>query len=262
MSESGYWRWNTNITWHYFSSVGISAASAREATSEFMRDHHIRTLLYFSECTIESALNSAKRNSMSGEPEEAIFRTLRWGSLRDKATKWPSEIAGREISFEPDFWQFFDHFKNVRNEVTHPKRHDHSIYADLDKADPTTIEKAIARALVTLYSAQKKPWPYWLLSWNYVGFNGDKTAPFESNNLNGFFHSLPALGIRWHGASQMCFEQEGMSTLANFDELDAVMKKVTLDIEPPNKIFTDRPRLTRRWWDLSFLQSCFGLSNK
>ncbi|MGO8089720.1 hypothetical protein AB9E29_21600 [Rhizobium leguminosarum] len=261
MTDNGYWRWNTNITWHYFCSVGSSAAMAREATNEFIRYHHIRTLLYFSVCTMESALNAAMRQHMKGEAEDDIVERLRKPRFREKVSAWPSEIGGREISFEPDFWEFFEQHKQVRDEITHPKQRDHSVYRDLDQTDPTAIEKAIARALVSLRVAQGNPWPYWLLSWNYVGMNADPTFPMESNNLNGFYHSLPVLGIRWNGMGQMAFERQGMSSLQNFDELDALMRKLTMDVEPFSAHFPHRPRLTRRWWDTSFLQDDFKRSN-
>ena len=233
MADEGVWRWNTGITWHYFCSVGSSAAMAREATNEFVRYHHIRTLLYFAVCTMESALNAGMREHMKGEPEEAILKKLRAPKFQEKVSKWPAEIAGSTVTFEKDFWVFFEQYKSVRDEITHPKNRDHSIYVDLDQADPTAIEKAIARALVTLSAAQKKPWPYWLLSWNYVGMNADPTWPMESNNLNGFYHSLPMLGIQWSGRNQMSFEQDAMSSLAHFDELDGFLRnKIHIDIEP------------------------------
>ncbi len=203
---------------------------------------------------MEAALNAAMREHMKGEAEDAIIERLRKVSFHKKVSVWPSEIADSEFSFEPDFWRFFEQHKQVRDEITHPKQRDHSVYRDLDQADPTAIEKAIARALVSLRVAQGKPWPYWLLSWNYVGMNADPTFPTESNNMNGFYYSLPALGIRWNSTNQMAFEQQGMSSLRNFDELDTFMQKLSVDIEPINSHFPDRPRLTRRWWDTVFLR--------
>jgi hypothetical protein len=79
--------------------------------------------------------------------------------------------------------------------------------------------------------------------------------------MNGFYHSLPALGIEWTGMSQMSFEQQGMSSLQNFDELDALMRRLTVHIEPFNARFPRRPRLTRRWWDALFLQDDFTKSS-
>ena len=262
MADDGYWRWNTNITWHYFCSVGSSAAMAHEATNEFIRYHHIRTLLYFSVCAMESALNAAMRKHMKGEMEDAILERLRRPRFHEKVSEWPSEIADREISFESDFWAFLEQYKQIRDEITHPKRRDHSVYRDLDQTDPTTIEKAIARALVSLCVAQESSWPYWLLSWNYVGMNADPTFPMESNNLNGFYYSLPALGIQWTGMGQMSFEREVMSSLQSFDELDALMRRLTVDIEPFSARFPHKPRLTRRWWDTSFLQDDFAKSKE
>lgn len=76
--------------------------------------------------------------------------------------------------------------------------------------------------------------------------------------MNGFCYSLPALGIQWNGANQMSFEQQGMSSLRNFDELDALMRRLPIDIEPVHAYFPHRSRLTRRWWDASFLQNDFA----
>jgi hypothetical protein len=230
---------------------------AHEATNDFNRYHHVRTLLYFSVCTIESALNAAMRMHMRDQDEASINEKLRKPRFEEKVRRWPSIISGRKTEFEPDFWNFFDRYKNTRDEITHPKLPDHSIYRDLDKADPLAIRRAIARALVRLYQAQGRSWPYWLLSWNYVGMNADPTFPMESNNLNGFYWSLPALGVRWNGMGQMSFESEAMSTLAHFDELDGIFCKLSIDIEPINPYFPHRPLLTRRWWDTAFLRESF-----
>ncbi|MBW8725114.1 MAG: hypothetical protein JF625_08190 [Inquilinus limosus] len=71
------------------------------------------------------------REHMKGEAEDVIMERLRKPPFREKVSVWPSEIAGREISFEPDFWGFFEQHKQVRDEITHPKRRDHSVYRDL-----------------------------------------------------------------------------------------------------------------------------------
>ncbi len=91
--------------------------------------------------------------------------------------------------------------------------------------------------------------------------NADPTFPMENNNLNGFYYSLPALGIQWNGTAQMSFEQQGMSSLKYFDELDALMRKLPMDIEPVHARFPHRPRLTRRWWDTSFLRNGLTKNN-
>ncbi len=130
---------------------------AREATNEFIQYHHVRTLLYFSVCAMEAALNAAMRAHMKGEVKTPLWSDWRRTPFHKKVSGWPSEIAEKEFSFEPDFWAFFEQHKQVRDEITHPKQRDHSVYRDLDQADPTAIEKAIARALVSLRVAQEVP---------------------------------------------------------------------------------------------------------
>jgi hypothetical protein len=88
----------------------------------------------------------------------------------------------------------FETYQETRNEITHPKRRDHSIYVELDQADPDGLVDAIARAIVTLCEARGVPFPYWVLGWNYVGLNNNPAHPLQSNNLNGFVWSFRGMG--------------------------------------------------------------------
>lgn len=255
MSEgTGHWRWNSNITWHYYCSVCSSAALYHEVSNSFMKYHHLRTQIYFSVCTLESFLNSEMRRFQhaAGKDEEVTYKLLRYTRLERKLNNWPSLILQRQFSFDDDFWQFFDSYKAARDEITHPKARDHSIYVALEAASPEAIRSAVALAIVKFYEASDKPWPYWLTGWNYVGMNGNPSWPFEATNLSGFYWSLIAFGFPGLG-SQMDFERRFMLSRDHFKEIAGFLDSFKVDIEPFSPQLPTRPRLTRRWWDQQYL---------
>lgn len=252
--RNGHWRFNSNISWHYFCSVCSSEGMYKETTNKFMRYHHVRTQLYFSVCTMEALMNAEMRRHMQemNTDEAEIFSTLRKEKFVNKIRKWPTKILDKDFEFASDFWQFYERSKAVRDEITHPKNHDHSIYEDLDNSDPTFIQKAIAGAIVDFHESKGKPWPYWLAGWNYVGLNGNPSWPFESNNINGFYYSLLNFGFN-RVPTQMQFEEHCMSTRVQFGKLCEALDALSVDIEPISPRFPQTPRLTRRWWDQQYL---------
>lgn len=188
--------------------------------------------------------------TQNGVDEEGILKILRKGRLGGKLQNWPSEICGKPVEIPESLIDTFKTFQEIRNEVTHAKNRDHSIYADLDRMEPTQIVDAIARIIVTILSGKERPFPYWLLGWNYVGMNGNPAHPFESNNLNGFVHSLRNLGISFNNyGSDSVWEKMAMTSVKGYEELKDILSQVPSDIEPLHHRFPQKPRLTRRWWD-------------
>lgn len=252
-----HWRFNSNITWHYYTSAFYEKVLAVESNNTFQRYHHLRACIYFSVCCFEAFLNAMMREKLmlEGLDEAVILKKLRWGSLADKLQKWPSEIGGVTIEVPEHLMDTFRDFQEIRNEITHAKKRDHSIYVALDRLKPDQIMDALVQIIITTLSAKGRPFPYWLLGWNYVGMNGNPTYPFEGNNLNGFVHSLRNLGIGFDNfGSDFTWEKKAMTSMKGYEELKDILSQVAVDIEPRNDRFPSKPRLTRRWWDSSIVR--------
>ncbi len=253
----GYWRWNTNITWHYVTSVQYAAHASKAATDAVGRYHHLRTCLYFGIGALEAFANERMRKHLEeqGNTEEAVLKELRHGRIDTKIKAWPELMSGQSVDIDPTVLAIIDANKLMRDEITHPKRHDSSIYRDLDSFDPEQLVEAVSSYIVSVLQSLGQPFPYWLLGWNYVGLNGDPTALFQGNNGNGFAHSYSALGLRNFNPYLYGFEQQNMMTLPHYKRLKSELDACTLDIEPFFDRFPTKPRLTRRWWDAEFIRS-------
>lgn len=247
------WRWNSDLAWHYYSSMQFEAFCTQTAKNEFLRYHHLRACIYFGIGTLEAFLNKRIRLFLEGEgvDEEEICRKL-FHSIEDKWTKWVKRIYGKNAIKESGVSDVFKRFKDLRNEITHPTSRDHSIYAHMDSVQPYELLDAVAIGLVSLYEAERKPFPYWLLGWNYVGMNEDAAQPAQGNNQNGFLHSMKYMGFPVpSGISPACedWEKQYMTTLDGFRKLRLSLDLYPEDIEPFLANFPSRPRLCRRWWD-------------
>lgn len=250
--EAEHWRFNSNITWHYFSSAYYQKVVSDESNNAFLRYHHLRACVYFSVCCFEAFLNKSMREKLekAGIPEIDIVRKLRFETLAKKLAGWPSEICDLPIEVPAELIATFKSFRDIKDEVTHAKNRDHSIYVEMDGLKPSRILDALAELIITVLSLQGRAFPYWLLGWNYVGFDDDPSQPFESNNLNGFVHSLRRLNITFDNlGSDIAWEMHAMTSMKGYHELKAILSQVTVDIEPRSPRFPTRPRVTRRWWD-------------
>lgn len=251
--SNGVWRWNSDLTWHYYSSMQFEAHCAQLAKHDFARYHHLRACIYFGIGTLEAFLNKRIRHFLEqqGFDEDEISRKL-FHSIEDKWTKWVKKIYGKSAIKDSGVSDVFKRFKDIRNEITHPTSRDHSIYVHLDAIEPYDLLEAVAIGIVSIYEAEHKPFPYWLLGWNYVGMNGDATYPAEGNNQNNFLHSMKYMGFQVPaGTSPACedWERQYMTSLEGFRKLRLSLDLYPEDIEPIQKRFPDRPRLCRRWWD-------------
>lgn len=171
----------------------------------------------------------------------------------DEYARLVVSVAREEAAFEKSLKSVFARFKDMRNEITHPKNWDHSIYAELDACNPESLVEAVARGIVMLHEAKSMPFPYWLLGWNYVGMNGNSAHPFEGNNGNGFVHSFRGI----FEVSPRCFdfERDFMTSIRGYEDLKKALDGYPHDIEPFWSNFPLRPRLCRRWWDHAFIRA-------
>ncbi len=251
MNTGGIWRWNVDDVWQSFSSMYQEMAFANEATNDIARYHHLSACLLFGGCAVESFLNANMRNHLkrSEESEKKILRRLRYTALREKMESWPSEIC--EIVLDRGTLEVLLGFLDLRNEVTHRKRIDHSLYKELDKTTPVNFVEVIQTSFVQLYHGRGVSFPYWLLGWNFVGFNHDQTHPVLINNQQ-FKHALTHMGFKvpaWEAGAADAWEQQNMKGMDAFRRLKRNYYEKAPKIEPRNEEFPMAPRLCKRWWD-------------
>lgn len=251
MNSKAVWRWNVDDIWQSFSSMYQEMSFANEATNAIARYHHLSACLLFGGCAIESFLNTNMRGHLKKveESENNIVRRLRYTALREKIESWPFEIC--EVRIDKQYVEVLLEFLDLRNEVTHRKRLDHSLYKELDEVSPLKFLEAMQKTFVQLYCGLRISFPYWLLGWNFVGMNRDPTHPCLMNNQQ-FKHALNHMGFKvpaWECNSANAWEQENMKGIEAFLRLKNDYYERAPDIEPKSKMFPLAPRLCKRWWD-------------
>jgi hypothetical protein len=231
------------------------AVLAMEATDDFTKYHHLRGCFYFGIGALEAFLNEQMRAKLTEEgiSEKKIFKELRYTNFKTKRDDWPSAICGAEVGFPDEYSDTISEFNALRGEITHPKAKDHEIYKNLDEADPSSLVEAISCSIVYIYQVQGRPFPYWLLGWNYIGMNGDVAYPSLSNNVNGFVWSLANMGFKTSPGQGWIWEKEYMTSIEGYTKLKASLDSYPDDVEPFRVICGPTPRLTKRWWDRKYI---------
>lgn len=255
MTSDAVWRWNVDDIWQSYSSMYRERHSVDSATNDIERYHHLSASLLFGGCALESFLNTQMRVFLehSGCDERKIFKALRHTPLRGKAREWASQIGSSDIS-DADITVIFE-FLELRNEVTHRKRRDHSLYKELDEAEVSVFLLAIRNAFLNIYTGLGHSYPYWLLGWNFVGMNNDETHPCLLNNAQ-FKHALRHMGFDvpafdYYAAEE--WERKHMKTVEGFGRVVRQIYQVAPEIEPRSAIFPTAPRLCKRWWDKALI---------
>lgn len=250
------WRWNVDDTWLSFSSMFQEACISSSINDESLKYHHQTAAILFGVCSVESFMNKAIRKKMtvSETNEDVIIKTLKNLRLKDKLIVWPEKINIQQIPKEhlDIFFEFF----YLRHEITHRKRVDHSLYKELEETNIGSLVKSIQYILVHLYCNTEDTFPYWLLGWNYVGINFDKTKLCLINNQQ-FHYSLQRFGFNVPAASYyhtLEWDKQFMSSINGFSILKDNVHDKCPDIEPQHPVFPKAPRLTKRWWDKIFLK--------
>jgi len=256
---SGDWRWNVNTTWHNFSSLCQECQMVLESPNEFLKYHHLRAALYFGLGSIESFLNQAMRGHLqkAGKPEEVIFKKLRRTGLKDKMTKWPTELAISEVEIPTKVISTISKCRDIRDEVTHPKNRDHSIYRELDDLSVGNLNTTVGEFIVLVLQGRGEVFPYWLLSWNFIGMGSDRNHPCFLDNQQfifalshlGFEFNVnePTIGERW--------QRDNMSSLGGYKDLGKRLASFGR-CERKDSRFPYLPRLCNRWWDSNHMQRC------
>jgi hypothetical protein len=266
MSE-GHYRWNVDPVWENLSSVFEESHHARQAPNDYMRYKHIRSLLSFASTGLEAFFNKLIRKRMGerGESKEKISDSLKKMSLRYKVNNWFSDEYQSVINIESDAYNLyilFEDYHKLRHGLTHPKDIDHSIYLDLDRIDAESVVRSVQMTLLRVHEIIQRPYPYWLLGWNFVGFNRDPAHPFLSN-VAQFRHSLARMELinpadAWDYDRANEWEQRWMSDQEGFQRLSNLLGTYHEAIEPWIEFIPglgSPPRLCRKWWDREYIIS-------
>lgn len=265
MTEKHY-RWNVDPVWENLSSVFEEAYRAREAPNNFMRYKHIRSMLSFASTGLEAFFNRLIRNKMGdrGESNSSISDAINM-SLRKKINDWFIEEYQSPVNLESgtyELYGLFEEYHKLRHGLIHPKDIDHSIYLDLDQMEPERVVRVVQETLLRAHEIMQQTFPYWLVGWNFVGFNRDPAHPFLSN-VAQFLHSLARMKLidsadAWDYNRANNWEQKWMCDQEGFHRLSNLLGTYPEEIEPWIEFIPglgSPPRLCHRWWDREYIIS-------
>lgn len=141
------------------------------------------------------------------------------------------------------------YYKDIRNEVSHPKRKDQLISDYLDIVDPVDFINIVKYFLVKICEYQNKEYQYWMLGWNYIGCNHNDFELFLHSNGNGFSHSFNSLfGGGYLSLGYDFFSKKYLRSYESFLKVQNLLDVLPVNIEKTHAHFNP-PKLTRRWWD-------------
>lgn len=255
MEHKKIWRWDADITWHYHASMVYANYLSKNLKSKFEKYYYARSCIFFAIGALEAELNNEMRKHLlQSDPssDEDIIKAQRKTSFSDKVKKWPRKLYGRGNNFRDDVMEAIRRVQEVRNEVTHPKREDHSIFADLDGLNLDVVVDKFSVALVQISEWNGVPFNYWVTGWNYVSGSGKLTEVILCNNGNSFVYSLSAMGFRdtrCNGVRIGDWENVLMTSIDDYEILKKALSECPLDIEKYCPSTPAKPRLCRRWWD-------------
>ncbi len=191
--------------------------------------------------------------TQQGEPEKKIYEYL-----SDRKNSIPVKLKSKYLADEPIIIPeevsiiLFKKYKTTRNELTHPKEKDHSIYQDLIllRFEVDKLVQAIAELIICIQTARNETFPYWLTGWNFINMNGNPNWPMVSDNMRfiqQFRHTQLAEKLEE-------FEQAKMKTIDHYRELVSFL--ATQRCEPQNPEYPHAPRLCKTWWDPEHTKIC------
>jgi len=259
--SDGIWRFDSDLTWHYHASMVQECSNIAASRAKFSRYQHIRTFMYYAICVLESALNAEMRLHEQGAKNESdIYKKLRHTELDAKVKLWPAELFSAKATFDDQLFAYLARTKFIRNEVTHPKRRDHSIYIELDSIgiEASNICLQISLALAQLAEWGGHTFPYWLTGWQLVGETGNPTEVICGSNSNSFVYSLNNLGYKDKRVASLPlseWEKCLMTTAQDFLTLNEALRQCPCDIEPFYPSMPHKPRLCRKWWDCELIMA-------
>jgi hypothetical protein len=262
-----HWRWNVNHAWENFSCMVEEAFHAGFSANTFERMKRMRSVLEFADVCLESFMNELMRGSMieAGQSEKAIKDKLKSTGLPQKLNTWPSKLCAKPQVVADTISKtvpILEQQRKLRNRLTHPTEKDHSVYLQLEQTRASDVVDSVGITLVSICEAKPCVYPYWLLGWNFVGFNHDAAQPYLSDSSQ-FVHALARMGFLPIANAFLADESENwqrshMTNRAGFLRLKAELDALSYDIEPWFESIPGLgapPRLCRRWWDRNLVLS-------
>lgn len=254
--KSRVWRWNVDPAWTNFSTMIQEHSFFNKSRTEFERHRASKTCLYFGVASIEAFINQELLSVMrkEGRDEDSIASIL--SQSRKKAEKLKLlETSPFGSIFDDEQYKIFGEYKKIRNEVTHPSRPDQLIYDYIEIVNVEEFVDMVKYILVKICELQGKEFQYWMLGWNYIGFNHSEIELSLGNNLQSFYWSLQQMNLEgFNKLPQESFLEKCMTGHTAFINLQKNLNEYPFDIEPKHPIFSS-PRLTRCWWEHSVLAS-------
>lgn len=250
------WRWNVDPAWTNFSAMIQDLSFFNKSRTEFERRRALETCLYFGVASVEAFINQELRSVMhkDGYDEDSIASML---SQSRKKTEKQNLLKASPFSsiFDDEKYRIFGDYKKIRNEVTHSSRPDQLIYDYIERVKMAEFSDIVKYILVKVCELQGKEFKYWMLGWNYIGFNHSEVELSLGSNLQSFYWSLKQMHLEgFNTVLQEDFLNQCMTGYSAFVAMQKKMDEYPFDIEPKNPIFS-RHRLTRYWWEHTVLDS-------
>lgn len=254
--KSRVWRWNVDPAWTNFSTMIQEHSFFNKSRTEFERHRASKTCLYFGVASVEAFINKDLRSVMrkNGYDEDSISSIL---SQNRKKTEKQNLLKASPfgVIFDDEKYKIFVDYKKIRNEITHPSRPDQLIYDYIEIVNVEEFVDIVKYILVKICELQGKEFKYWMLGWNYIGFNHSEIELSLEDNLQSFYWSLQRMCLEgFNTVPQEDFLKKYMTGYIAFIKMQKKMDECPFDIEPKNPIFSP-PRLTRCWWEHSILVS-------
>ena len=250
------WRWNVDPVWAHFSTMIQENHCFTESETEFERHRASKACIYFGVAAVEAFHNDKLRHLLQGmgHHEDDISEIV--ASPRKRKEKWKLlESSSFGSIFSDKEYEKFREYKEIRNEITHPSRPDQLIFDYLEIVDTKKLTEIVKYILVKTCELQGDAFKYWMLGWNYIGFNKNEMEPTFAGNLQSFYWSLINMKLPgFVNFPQELFLKKCMTGHAAFMKLQAALDEYPFEIEPKHLVFS-APRLTRCWWNHSILDS-------
>jgi SOS response regulatory protein OraA/RecX len=258
-SRQEHWRWNVDPVWENYSGLVEEAWHSQNLQNDFARAQHLRSALTFAPTCLEAFLNRCMREWLEqrNTSEDQIYGKLRNAKFKEKLNDWPAEFCGRRPNIGVSAQRLFDlvaDFLDLRNELIHPKAKDHSIYKRLDGLQPQELVSRVSEIIVSICEAKGTAYPYWILGWNFVGFNRDPTWPCVLPPSE-FVHTMARMGFlkpseALDSQASIAWQTRFLGSSRAFQELRAALRELPYDISPYVDFgWGPVHRLCKRWWD-------------
>lgn len=258
--------WNLDPVFKNYCSMYREATESDRAPHEESMLHHVTSAVYFSIACIEAFLNHLKTEELreSHTEDSEILHLIKTANFCQKLQNWPKDAIGSDSSlkYSPGVMNHINLFYKVRCGLIHPKLTQTDEYETLEALTGSKIIEVTASFLSEVWLKKDKPFPYWLLGWNFVNPRSNSQEIIKLPNEQ-FLYSLCALDIPVPVISPRSDKwiQTNMKGSKCWKELHKTMKNKTYcekQVMPVNgdNFFSLKPRLCKDWWVSKHVEVC------